>query len=84
MYLTKFVCGGNNHTPCQVKDKDEAVISTILQIHCTSISNSLANGVGILDFWQQSLKHPSNSLANDLVKYGNLAKTLPHRLYMTT
>ena len=49
-----------------------------------SISNSLANGVGILDFWQKPLKHPSNSLANDLAKYDNLAKTLSHRAYMAT
>jgi len=35
----------------------------------------LANGVGILDFWQKRLKHSSNSMANDLAKYGNLAKT---------
>ena len=49
-----------------------------------SISNRLANGVGILNFWQKLLKHPSNSLANDLAKYGNLAKTLPHRAYMAT
>ena len=49
-----------------------------------SISKSLANGVGILDFWQKRLKHPSDSLANDLTKYGNLTKTLPHHAYMTT
>ena len=49
-----------------------------------SISKSLANGVGILDFWQKRLKHPSNSLANDMAKYDNLAKNLPHRAYLTT
>jgi len=42
-----------------------------------SISKSLANGVGILDFWQKRLKHPSNSLANDMAKYDNLAKKPP-------
>jgi len=49
-----------------------------------SISKSLANGVGILDFWQKRLKHPSNSLANDMAKYDNLAKNLPHRAYLAT
>jgi len=49
-----------------------------------SISKNLANGVGILDFWQKRLKHPTNSLANDLTKYGNLAKTLSHRAYLAT
>ena len=49
-----------------------------------SISNILTNGVGILDFWQKCLKHPSNSLASDLAKYGNLAKVLPHSAYMAT
>ena len=44
----------------------------------------LANGVVNLDFWQKRLKHPSNNLANDLAKYGNLAKILPHRAYMST
>ena len=51
---------------------------------CWSISKSLANGVGILNFWQKCLKHPFNSLANDLAKYCNLAKTLSHREYLAT
>ena len=51
---------------------------------CWSISKSLANGVGILNFWKKCLKHPFNSLANDLAKYGNLTKTLPLRAYLAT
>jgi len=37
-----------------------------------------------LIFGKKHLKHPSNSLANDLAKYGNLAKTLPHHAYLAT
>ena len=47
-------------------------------------SKSLANRVGILDFWQKRLKHPFNNLTNDLAKYDNFAKTLLYRAYLAT